>query len=393
MNAPALDPLVVRASRADAGARAIVILGNTVTALAVARDAAAHGLAAVLVDTQDGIAFRTRCAATHLLRDAGDIGVLEHLIHLARQMPSVLIATGDVWLRFLMRHRPALDREFASVLHPDNCALETCLSKAAFARWCREQSIEAPAAWLVGEEPRPADLALPMLIRPADTLHGRDSRRLPKAVEARTEDELRAWLDHFAEAGIPPLITESLLSLPVVQYSVPASRAKGRLQTFVARKTRPAPESCAVGTYVELCPQPDVESLARRALEALDYFGIAEVEVLHVPQSGRSYLIEINARPWLQYALAPASGHDFLGMVTGRTTLRPKAERKAGVRWIDFRSDLFACWSRSIGLVRNGKLGLSAYLQSLIRANVFALFAWSDLWPWFAQVLRAGARR
>ncbi len=393
MNAPAPESVISHAARAGADANALVILGSTITALAVARDAAAHGLAPSIVDTCDGIAFRTRSADAHLLPNADDVAVVEHLVRLARQTRSLLVATGDVWLRFIMRHRMVLEGDFEAVLHPDNVSLEICLSKVDFARWCRAHALDAPAAWLVGEESRPAELHLPVMIRPAETLHGRESLGLPKAVEARTEAELQTWLERFAGAGIRVLVTESLLAEPVVQYSVPASRSNGRMQTFVARKTRPAPENCSVGTYVELCPHPEVEALARRALDTLDYFGIAEVEVLHVPRTGRSYLIEINARPWLQYALGPASGHDLLGLVTGRPAISPRAERKIGVRWIDFRSDLFACWSRSVGLVRNGKLGLGAYLRSLARANVFALFAWSDLRPWIAHVLREGGGR
>ena len=60
-----------------------------------------------------------------------------------------------------------------------------------------------------------------------------------------------------------------------------------------------------------------VEQLARNAIERLDYFGIGEAEILRDKQTGEDYLIEINARPWLQYALAPASNHDFLGLVLG----------------------------------------------------------------------------
>jgi predicted ATP-grasp superfamily ATP-dependent carboligase len=393
MNAPALDPLIVRAAERETAIRALVVLGNTVTALAVARDAAAHGLGAAIVDTNDGIAFRTRRAAKHLLREAAEHVVLERLLELARQTPSALIASGDVWLRFLMRHREVLDRAFVSVLHPGNAALETCLSKAAFARFCRAKGLDAPLAWLAGTEPRPPELHVPVLIRPAETLHGRDGHGLPKAVEARTEQELADWLARFAAGGVQALVTESLLAEAVVQYSVPAARTGSKLVTFVARKLRPAPECCAVGTYVELSPESAVESLARRTLDALDYRGIAEVEVLHVPRTGRNYLIEVNARPWLQYALAPASGHDFLGLVTGRQLPGEAAPRKKGVRWIDFRADLFACWSRSMGLVRNGKLDALGYLQSLVRANVFAVFTWADPGPWLARTLRIGGSR
>lgn len=150
--------------------------------------------------------------------------------------------------------------------------------------------------------------------------------------------------------------------------------------SFVARKLRPAPERCAVGSYVELAPADPIEAIARRAAEELDYFGIGEAEVLHAHDSGRSYLIEINARPWLQYALAPKSGYDFLGLITGRP--QPGAVPvKTGRRWIDLHSDLFAAFSKSEGAVRRGELRLIPYLKSLLKANVFARFDWRDPAP------------
>jgi len=63
---------------------------------------------------------------------------------------------------------------------------------------------------------------------------------------------------------------------------------------------------------------PHIEPLAVRALEALDYLGVAEVEILFEPISARANLVEINARPWLQFALPHACGYDLLGHALGR---------------------------------------------------------------------------
>jgi predicted ATP-grasp superfamily ATP-dependent carboligase len=358
----------------------LVILGSTLTALAVVRDAHHHGVRPVVVDDADGIAFRSRHAvAVRVDRGGGDDAVVERLRALAGSA-SALVATGDPWVRFVMRLRPWLDASFGAVLHPANDALDTCLDKQRFAAWCRARGLDAPRSWLAGIESRPGGLQPPLLVRPAQTLHGHAQFGLPKAAEVQSEDALAALLARFAAAGCPALVSESLLGQQLIQYSVPFARRGAELQSFVARKLRPAPERCAVGTYVELQPQPAVEALARRAVEALDYYGIGEVEVLHAAASGRNCLIEINARPWLQYALAPASGHDFLGLMLGRP-LAPRRPRTTGLRWIDFRADLFGALSRSEGVVRRGQLGWFAYLASLARANVHARLDWRDPAP------------
>jgi predicted ATP-grasp superfamily ATP-dependent carboligase len=187
------------------------------------------------------------------------------------------------------------------------------------------------------------------------------------------------WLAKFADGQCVAVVSESLLHTPLTQFSVPFARSDSHFEVFVARKVRPAPRHCSVGSYVELAPQPDVESLARRVATALDYFGIGEAEILRDDATGRLFLIEVNARPWLQYALAPASGHDFLGPLVGKS----RAMRRVtdGRRWIDFESDLFGAFSSSVGAVRLGELGLGSYLLSLMRANVYARFDLRDPLP------------
>jgi D-aspartate ligase len=150
----------------------------------------------------------------------------------------------------------------------------------------------------------------------------------------------------------------------------------------VARKVRPPASWAGTGTYVELCPNAEIERLAIAAVEALDFQGIGEVEILHSAQDGRSYLIEINARPWVQYSLAEASGHHLLRFLLGEDLARGATQpKKEGVRWLNFRGDLYVCFSRSEGLYAHGKLSLLEYLRGVLRANAFAFFDWRDPWP------------
>ncbi len=208
-----------------------------------------------------------------------------------------------------------------------------------------------------------------------------------KVLQAESPADLRRCLERFSELNLTPVVTESLLTQRVLQYSIPVARGHGRMMSFVASKVRPTPDMCDVGSYVELSPAPVVEELACRVMDELDYFGIGEVEILHSADTERSYLIEVNARPWLQYSLAPASGHDLLGLVLGDEVRPAPALRKQGLRWIYFRSDLTVCFSRRHGLVWRGRLGLVDYLRSLVRANVWAIFSFRDPRPWFAEVV------
>ena len=257
----------------------------------------------------------------------------------------------------------------------------------AFSEWCAESGLPSPSAWIPGRGPRPTSLRFPVLLRPVHTVHSRRELDLPKAVEARSESELAHWLDQFAAKRVTPLVSESLLDRSLEQYSVPFARRNGQMLLFAARKVRPSAELCQTGTCVEMCVDERVEQLGRTAVERLDYFGIGEVEILRDQQTGKDYLIEINARPWLQYALAPASNHDFLGLVLGLPATGNKTAVRIGKTWISLYQDLFVAFSRTVGMVRHGRLGLFAYLRSLVRCNVFALFDWRDLHP-FLRSLR-----
>lgn len=360
----------------------LIILGASITALAVVRAAWRLGLSPVVFDVAPGIACSSSLAEIQIRRNLTSGALIEYLMRLGDNRNNFLVATSDVWLRILKEHRAQFDHHYERVWHPRNEALEVCLGKLEFVNWCQANSLPAPRLYeldAVGQTSVP--IKFPVLIRPSQTLHGNSGPKLPKALQVENPDDLRGWVQQLRRAGVEPITSQSLLGQNLVQYSVPAARADGKMVSFVARKVRPLAESCAVGTYVELAPNDEVEGLARKALDLLDYYGIAEVEILHCRDSGENYLIEINARPWAQLSLAMASGHDLVAFMRNPSGYRADRELKTGKRWIDFRSDAFYCLSRSEGLLWKGKLRLADYLISLLRANVYAKFCAHDIRP------------
>ena len=364
-----------------------MILGASITGLAVARDAHRHGLRAVIVDSADGPGLHSRRATSVNVGCATEAATLDRILSLGGRQVA-LISTSDDWIRFVIEHRPVLSSSYGLIVQPENATLELCLDKMAFSEWCVASGLPCPEAWIPGCGPRPASLGFPVLLRPVRTLHSSRELGLPKAVEARNESELAHWLEQFETRRVVPLVSESLLGRSLEQYSVPFARRDSEMLLFTARKVRPSAELCQTGTCVEMCVDERIEHLGRTAALRLDYFGIGEVEILRDTQTGKDYLIEINARPWLQYALAPASNHDFLGLVLDLPVAAKKTPVRAGKTWVSLRQDLFAAFSRSVGTVRHGRLGLLSYLRSLARSNVFALFDWRDPWPFLLSLRR-----
>jgi len=366
----------------------LVILGSSLTALAVTRDAANLGLRPLLVDTDNDVAMATRRADVRHLRNATDGEVLEWLKTHAATTPCWLIATSDPWLHFIVRHRAVLEGCFIEILHPRNSVLEMCLDKRTFSEWCGRHGVPVPRQYESAQVMSVThDAQYPLLLRPHRASGGAIAS-VPKAVHVRDSAQLIEWIDAFSRAGVTPLVTESLLGRRLTQYSVGAARRGSSLVAFVAIKQRPVPELCAVGSYVQLARQDEVEALARRTLELLDYQGIAELEVLRDEDSGENFVIEVNARPWIQYGLGPASGNDLLRFMIDPPGFDARRTLATGTRWLNMSADLYYCFSRSVGLVRSGRIPFGAYVVSLLRANTFAYHSWSDPGPGLRSLRR-----
>lgn len=369
------------------GSQRLLLLGSSLTALAVARVAHRSGLQCIMADSQAGPAASTSTATFRRLRQDDFAALLEGVPDLRQREDVAVIADSDRWLRFVQRHHSALSRELGRVLHPSAEAIAICLDKTEFLRWCAQRDLPAPRVYGTAAEALRCEDAYPLLIRPEQTQHSAPTG-LPKALEIRNRSELEHWLKRFAAVGVTPSICESLLRPGLRQFSVGAARDReGRTLTFLAEKVRPAAERCAGGTYVVSTQYPGIEELAAKALDALDFFGVAEIEVLYDPARDQGYLVEINARPWLQFTLPHLCGCDLLGHVLHSGYI---AQHKARARasWLYFSSDLYACFSRSTGLVSTGKLSLLDYLRSILSADAYALWDWRDPQPLLTAVAR-----
>src|SRR5262249_47428166 len=147
-----------------------------------------------------------------------------------------------------------------------------------------EQGFPAPRRYLVsGDGTLSPSPQFPLLIRPQTTRH-ESGIDVPKAIEVRNEAELAHWLHRYSRAGVEPAIGQSLLRPGIRQYSIGVARRRdGSMRTIVAEKLRSYPDQCAGGTFVVAAQQSRAQGLVDRVMAALDYFGIAEVEVMHDP--------------------------------------------------------------------------------------------------------------
>lgn len=355
----------------------LVILGASATALAVVRSGHDVGLRTIVLDTERRDAAYSRFTEFRQLTSDHPAEVLDALLTLSQGGPTALLAESDVWLRFLQQHRDQLAGRF-QILHADETTLGLCLDKEAFHDWCDRNAVPTPRRYDVADS---GAISFPVVVRPRITCHHR-SREVPKAVEVRSPEELSAVLERFQRAGVEPVIAESLLRPSIHCYSVGLARRRdGEIESLVAERVRPAPRHCAAGTYVALAPQKRVQELAETIARRLDLYGLAEIEILYDDATGELFAIEVNPRPWLQFALADRSGHHLLAFLLNRSTRKPRQRRERGVAWIDIPADLYCCFSRKKGALWNGDLTLAGYVRSMLQFHQHPRLSWRDPRP------------
>lgn len=371
----------------------IVVLGSTVTALGVVREVANSGKKIIVVDTENGIAMKSRYPHVIVVQEKGDAAVMEVLVSIPGEQVTALLADSDKWLRFILRNYLALRKEFDEILHPDEFSLAICLHKARFLQWCHEHNLPAPVFY---SQDTLGALALtesvvryPVMIRPQETHHG-VKNGVPKAVEAHDARELDQWLVAFRQLKVRPVVCESAVSPKVRQYSVGAARRRdGKMRLFVAEKLRPKAERCHGGCYVVQSENKKIQELAEKVLEQLNYYGIAEVEILWNEDNDKYWIIEVNARPWIQMPLTTRSGSNLLAFALGEdSTIERVSTSCRNAKWIWFWADLMECFSRSTGLVTTGRIRWNEYLRSIWSANVFAFWDLRDPWPFLLETIR-----
>ena len=320
----------------------------------------------------------------YIFPNPSDNSIIADLKKLTSGFSSFCIADNDDWLRFIVANRSSLDAIFNDVLHPPNNTIELCLDKNQFLIWCRNNGISAPKPFFVEQGiDFTSKLRFPIILRPQQTQHSSDTG-LPKAIQVVNGAELNYWLKRFEEQKVEPAICESLLKDGIRQFSIGFTRGRnGSIKTVIAEKKRSYPEQCLGGTYVVSSENHKVDVFTRSAIEKLGYYGIGEAEVMFDVSTGRQYLIEINARPWVQFALAEKVEPSLLNhLISGTQKDDYFSKRsKRNWYWLHFRSDLFVCFSQTDGLVRRGRLNFWNYLLSVLKANVFAIFDIRDLKP------------
>jgi predicted ATP-grasp superfamily ATP-dependent carboligase len=370
-----------------------VVVGGDYQGLGIVRSLGRRGWPVCVVDDERSIARYSRWAK-HSFRVSdlrGEQATVATLLNIGRRLGLegwVLFPTREETVAALSRNREELEAHFR-VPTPSWDTVKIAWDKRNTYRLADELGIPTPRTWYPrrSEDLAEIDTSGPLAIKPAI----KENFIYATKAKAWRADGRRQLSELFNRAQ--GLVGDGEV---MVQELVPGD---GRCQfAFCAffkdgvsvgsmiahRRRQHPPEFGRASTHVETIELPILETLSERFLCAINYYGLVEFEYKLDERDGRFKLLDVNARTWGYHSLGAPAGVDFPAMLMADQLGEPVKHRRArpGVRWIRLATDL----PTGIIEINAGRLDIRAYLRSVFRCNVEAVFSRDDPLPGLMEV-------
>lgn len=301
----------------------------------------------------------------------------------------VLLATGDEDMRLIARNHALLASHF-----------RVATANWDTTRWVYDKRLTYQRAATLGIDcprsfracdlatVRQSEIQFPVVLKPAR----RDAvNELTRAKAWRADDHdtlLSLYRRAISLVGNDAVIIQEWIpGSGETQFSYAGLWDRGKpVASLVARRTRQYPiDFGRSSTFVETVEQNEIEILACRFMESLNYTGVVEVEFKYDRRDGRYKLLDVNGRFWTWIALGQLAGVDFSYLAwlqaLGRDTSRACAKAKSGVAWMYASRDIPA----ALAEMARGALTVRDYLAGFRKELVLAGFAADDPLPAIAE--------
>jgi D-aspartate ligase len=216
-----------------------------------------------------------------------------------------------------------------------------------------------------------------------------------KVLLVESKDNLERKLTQLLSENQRLLVQELVSRKPAKEISWYGYRSKsGEIFGMTARQVRKSPQMGGTATFLEAEEIPQIHPFAHRALEALDFWGICEMELMLDARKKEYKMIEFNPRSWLQLSLATRMGLNLPWLayqeVYKNQLLRPIIYKKGRMRWIWVKEDF-------IRAVMQGKKAgalkrLSEWMPEAFGDRVYAVHSFADLRVTLNRILSLPAR-
>lgn len=388
-----IPAVVVRGKRTRKNQVGAVIIGGDYQGLGIVRSLGKRGIPTCIIDDEASISRFSRYATNAVrvanLRDerqtADTLLDIGHRYHLEGW---VLFPTRDETVAALARYRSELAR-FFRVPTPDLSVVQYAWDKRNTYCLAQELDIPTPRTWYPNNlaELESIETELPLVIKPAIKEHFIYATKA-KAWRANNRAEL---VERFQEAAalVEPgevMIQELIPGDGRQQFSFCAFYKDGQaVGSMIAQRRRQhPPEFGRASTFVETIDLPLLETLSTRFLQAINYYGLVELEFKLDPRDGQYKLLDVNARTWGYHTLGQRAGVDFPFMLfADQLDERVQSCRgQEGVKWVRLATDL----STGVVEILSKQLDWKDYIRSLKHIQIESVFSLKDPLPGLVEL-------
>jgi predicted ATP-grasp superfamily ATP-dependent carboligase len=300
----------------------------------------------------------------------------------------------------LHAHRGRLDRYFLLLLNEPAVA-EALIAKDRFQAFAESHGLPVPRALTWGQGPNAvADHPGPVLIKPRNKHNWHDTvmchqlfagdgkaRAFASGAAVRADPEVEVFHDQLTFQEYVPGGDEELWS-----YHGFADECSQVIASFTGRKVRTFPVDMGESAYIELARNDVLESLGRELVRRCPLRGPFKMDFKRDPESGRFYLLEVNARYTLWHLLGAVNGVNLMRVAYDYLLQgeRPSPRRwKTRYRWLSMTLDYRAYRE----LAAAGRLSFPRWLASVaLSPKVCNVWSLSDPMPWLDQYLQRARR-
>jgi predicted ATP-grasp superfamily ATP-dependent carboligase len=374
-----------------------LVFGAGVTGLAVVRAFGRRGLPVYSAGGDRNLIAHSRWYQRVPGEDIEETADGERLAAYLRMVPlqrTVLFPCSDQWA-------------LAAASLPDDVAashavtvaqldvLRSLIDKELFAQAAAEHGVPAPRVMPVTDlEAIEADTLPSWLLKPKNSQLFTERFGI-KAVQLESRSQAIELLARTTEEGLELLLQEFVPGPPTSHVFLDGyvDRSGVMRACLARRRLRMHPRALGNSTLsvtIALDEVSEALDSLRRLFEGLGYVGLFDAEFKLDERDGLFKILEVNARPWWQLALAEASGLEVCVMAycdaLGEPLPRSSAYR-IGQCWVHPVPDLQAWWAGRLHGDREGGFPLRVWFT-----GTNAVFSWDDPVPAAADLLRLGGR-
>ena len=376
----------------------VIVIGDHVQALGIIRSLGRRDIPVYLVHDKNLCIGRFSRYTTRYIKIPGPnneqefVDFMIKLVNKEQIEGWILIPTNDAWVYVLSKHKETLE-EYYSVSTPCWDIVKLAYDKKLTYSIAEKNDILIPKTFypenLEELNEMLSDVIFPVIIKPA-IMHHFYKKIKKKVIKVNTKEELvKAYIKVSSLIDTSELMIQEIISGgPDNLYSFCSFFKDGKLYgRLIGRRYRQRPMDFGkASTFVESTYMPELVEYGTRLLEAMDYYGLSEIEFKKDPRDNKFKLLEMNARTWLWHSLAIRCGVDFPYLLykdMSGVDVVPVTSFRENIKWMHIYTDLGVV----INEVLRGKMKLSDYLRSLKGEKEYAVFSWDDLPVFIAETL------